>query len=138
MSPMEPGRTPSISTNVFDPDYIISCDAGAGLFDDGGYPTRWPSRMYRSYLTVFRKVQDGTRKRLHNLADADEISGFALCYLGQQDNALPWVPAGLPRRDEVRSYPTNFAAMSKEDIDRLARRGELLTRHLVAYYLPEL
>ena len=33
-SPMEPGRTPSISTNVFDPDYIICCDAGAGLFDD--------------------------------------------------------------------------------------------------------
>ena len=28
VSPMEPGRTPSISTNVFDPDYIICCDAG--------------------------------------------------------------------------------------------------------------
>ena len=138
VSPMEPGRTPSISTNVFDPDYIICCDAGAGLFDDDSYPTRWPSRMYRSFLTVFRKVQDGTRKRLHNLAGADEISGFALCYLGQQDDALPLVPAGLPKRDEVRSYPTDFAAMPKEDIDRLALRGELLTRFLVAYYLPEL
>ena len=138
VSPMEPGRTPSISTNVFDPDYIICCDAGAGLFDDDSYPTRWPGRMYRSFLTVFRKVQDGTRKRLHNLAGADEISGFALCYLGQQDNALPWVPAGLPTRDEVRSYPTNFAAMSKEDIDRLALRGELLMRFLVAYYLSDL
>ncbi len=61
VSPMEPGRTPSISTNVFDPDYIICCDAGAGLFDDNSYPTRWPSRMYRSFLTVFRKVQDATR-----------------------------------------------------------------------------
>ena len=30
VSPMEPGRTPSISTNVFDPDYIICCDAGGG------------------------------------------------------------------------------------------------------------
>ena len=138
VTPMEPGRTPSISTNVFDPDYIICCDAGAGLFDDDSYPTRWSSRMSRSFLTVFRKVQDATRKRLHNLAGAGDISGFALCYLGQQDNALPWLPAGLPRRDEVRSYPTDFTAMSNEDIDRLALRGELLTRFLLAYYLPEL
>ena len=138
VSPMGPGRTPSISTNVFDPDYIICCDAGAGLFDDDSYPTRWPSRMYRSFLTVFRKVQDATRKQLHYLADDGKISGFALCYLGQQDNALPWVPAGLPRRDEVRDYPTDFAAMSTADIDRLALRGKLLMRLLVAYYLPEL
>ena len=94
--------------------------------------------MYRSFLTVFRKVQDATRKRLHNLAGTDEISGFALAYLGQKDSALPWFPTELPRRDEVRTYPTDFAAMSMEDIDRLALRGELLTRFLVAYYLPEL
>ena len=138
VSPMEPGRTPSISTNVFDPDFIICCDAGVGLFDKDNYPTRWPNRMIRSFQTVSRKVQDAARKRLHNLAGADEISGFALCYLGQQENALPWVPAGLPMLDEVRSYPTDFATMSKEDIDRLALRGELLTRLLVAYYLPDI
>lgn len=138
VSPMEPGRTPSISTNVFDPEYIISCDAGAGLFDGDSYPTRWPSRMYSSFLTVFRKVQDATRKRMHHLADAGEISGFVLCYLGQQDQALPRLPPGLPRRDEVRDYPTDFAAMSTDDIDRLALRGELLMRLLVAYYLPDL
>ena len=138
VSSMEPGRTSSISTNVFNPDYIICCDAGAGLFEDDSYPTRWPCRMYRSFLTVFRKVQDATRKRLHGLAEAGGISGFALCYLGQQDNALPWFPAGLPKRAEVRDYPTDFAAMSKEDIDRLALRGEILMRFLVAYYLPDL
>ena len=138
VSPMEPGRISSISTNVFKPDYIISCDAGAGLFEGDDYPTRWPSRMYKSFLTVFRKVQDATRKRLHRLADAGEISGFALCYLGQQDNALPWFPAGLPKRAEVRDYPTDFAAMSKKDMDRLALRGEILMRFLVANYLPDL
>ena len=138
VSPMEPGRIPSISTNVFNPDYIICCDAGAGLFDDDSYPTRWPFRMYRSFLTVFRKVQDATRNKLHRLDDTNDISGFALCYLGQQDKALPWVPAGLPKQDEVRHYPTDFAAMSAEDIDRLALRGELLMRFLVAYYLPDL
>ena len=135
---MEPGRTPSISTNVFDPDYIICCDAGAGLFDDDSFPTRWPGRMYRSFLTVFRKVQDATRKRLHHLAGDGKISGFSLCYLGQQDSALPWVPAGLPGRNQVRDYPTDFAAMSTADIDRLTLRGELLMRFLVAHYLPEL
>ena len=138
VGPMEPGRSPSISTNVFDPNYIICCDAGTGLLDDDSYPTRWPGRMCRSFLTVFRKLQDASRKRLHRLADGGEISGFALCYLGQQDNALPWIPAGLPRREEVRHHPTNFAAMSIEDIDRLALRGESLTRLLVAYYLPDL
>ena len=138
ISPLEPGRTPSISTNVFDPNYIICCDAGTGLFDDDNYPSRWPSRMRRSFLTVFRKVQDATRKRLHSHRDSGKIAGFALSYLGQQDDALPWIPAGLPRHGEVRHYPTDFAAMSMHDLDRLALRGELLTRFLVAYYLPEL
>ena len=138
VNPMEPGRIASISTNVFDPEYIICCDAGAGLFDDDSYPTRWPTRMYRSFLTVFRKVQDATRKRLHYFADDGKISGFALSYLGQKDSALPWIPADLPTRDEVRHYPTDFAAMPKADVERLALRGEILTRLLVAYYLPEI
>lgn len=138
VSPMEPGRSSAISTNVFNPDYIICCDAGAGLFDDDNYPTLWYTRMYRSFLTVFRKVQDATRKQLHYLDDDGKISGFVLCYLGQQDTRLPWVPPGLPMRDEVRNYSTDFAAMSTEDIDRLALRGELLMRFLVAHYLPDL
>ena len=138
VSPMEPGRVASISTNVFHPDYIICCDAGTGLFDDDSYPMCWPSRMHRSFLTVFRKVQDATRNRLHRLAEWGDISGFVLSYLGQKDSKLPWLPAGLPRRSDVRNYPTDFAAMKREDIDRIALRGELLTRFLVAYYLPDL
>lgn len=138
VSPMEPGRTPSISTNGYNPDYIICCDAGAGLFDDDSYPTRWPFRMCRSFLTVFRKVQDGTRNKLHLLAKSGDITGFALCYLGQLDHRLPWVPAAMPKRDEVRHHPTDFAAMSTEDMDRLALRGEYLTRFLIAYYHPDL
>ena len=138
VSPMEPGRTPSFSTNVYNPDYIVCCDAGVGLFGDDSYPTRWPSRMCRSFLTVFRKVQDATRNKLHRLAATGDISGFALSYLGQQDSALPCIPAGLPKRDEVRHYPTDFAGMSTEDMNRLALRGEFLTRFLVAYYHPDL
>ena len=106
VSTMEPGRIPSISTNVFDPDFVICCDAGTGVLDDDSYPMYWPSRMTRAFLTVFRKAQDSTRKRLHELAGAGEIGGFALCYLGQRDESLPLVPAGIPRREEVREYPT--------------------------------
>ena len=138
VSPMEPGREPSISTNVFGPDYIICCDAGTGLLDDESYPMCWPTRMHRSFLTVFRKVQDATRNRLHRLDQWGDISGFVLSYLGQKDGKLPWVPPELPKRAEVRDYPTDFAAMKQADLDRIAFRGEVLTRFLVAYYLPDL
>ena len=138
VGPMEPGREPRISTNVFNPAYIISCDAGAGLFDDDSYPMWWASRMCRAFLTVFRKVQDATRSRLHQFAESGDISGFALAYLGQDDDRLPWLPPELPARAEVYDYPTDFSPMDVGDIDRLALRGEILTRFLVAYYLPDI
>lgn len=136
--PMEPGRTRGVSTNVFSPNYIICFDAGTGLFDGRDYPAKWPSRMYGAFLAVFRKVQDATRKRLHLLAESGHIDGFVLAYLGQNDKALPWFPAGLPTRDEVCGYPTDFAPMADPDIERIALRGEGLTRFLVSYYLPKL
>ena len=138
VGPMEPGRSPDVSTNVFDPKYIISCDAGGGLFDADSFPMWWPTRMHRSFLTTFRKVQDATRNRLHRHAATGAISGFAFAYLGQIDESLPWLPPDLPRRHEVYTYPTNFSPMAEADIERLARRGEVLMRELLAYYLPEL
>ena len=138
VSPLEPDRDPSISSNVFNPRYIICCDAGTGLLDDDVFPIWWPSRMKRAYLTTFRKVQDATRKRLHHLASANRISGFILSYLGQRDSALPWFPLHLPRRDEAYGYPTDFFAMDDKDIERLALRGECLTRLLIAHYHPDI
>ena len=138
VSPLEPGRDPLISSNVFNPEYIICCDAGVGLLDDDIFPLWWPSRMKRAFLTTFRKVQDATRKRLHQLDSANRISGFILSYLGQRDEALPWLPVDLPHRGEVYEYPTDFCAMDDEEIDRLALRGELLTRVLISYYHPDI
>ena len=138
VGPMEPGREPRISTNVFNPAYIIACDAGTGLFDGDTYPVWWASRMYRSFQTVFRKAQDATRNRLHRFEESGDISGFVLSYIGQRDNRLPWLPPQLPTLREVCDYPTDFSSMDAEDIDRLTLRGELLTRLLVAHYLPEL
>lgn len=137
VSALEPKRTSSTSTNVFDVDYVLCCDAGSGLFDDDSYPSRWRSRMKRSFETVFRKAQDATRNKLHQLADSEDISGFVLCYLGQQDRALPWIPTNLPSRDEVRHCPTDFAAMSDEMIELLTLRGELLMRLLVSHHISE-
>ena len=138
VSPLEPGRDPLISSNVFNPEYIICCDAGVGLLDDDIFPLWWPSRMKRVFLTTFRKVQDATRKRLHQLDSANRISGFILSYLGQRDEVLPWLPVDLPHRDEVYEYPTDFFAMDDEEIDRLALRGELLTRVLISHYHPDI
>ena len=76
--------------------------------------------------------------RLHQLKQAGLIKGFAMPYLGQQDERLPWKPGTLVRRGEVVNYPTNFAPMQDEWIDKLSARGEQLTRILVAMYLAEL
>lgn len=138
VSPMEPNRSESVSSNVFRPKFIIACDAGAGLLDDDSFPMWWPTRMHRSFLTTFRKAQDATRKRLHQIASTGEIAGFVLSYLGQNDRALPWQPADLPTRDQVYGYPTNFSAMADADIHLLTARGEQLTRLLLAHYLPDL
>lgn len=138
VSPMEPGRESSFSTNVFKPAFIISCDASTGLFDSDRYPKWWFRHIHRSFETIFRKAQDATRNRLHRLVESEEIAGFVLSYLGQNDDRLPWLPPELPTRREVREYPTNFSSMNIDDIDRLVLRGELLTRLLVAYHLSEL
>ena len=76
--------------------------------------------------------------RLHQLKEAGRIRGFALPYLGQQDERLPWKPATLVPRGEVVNYPTNFAPMREEWIDKLSARGEQLTRALVSAYLVDL
>ena len=140
IGPVDSDRNSSFSDNVFNPDYIVCCDAGTGIFDDDSFPAKMLSRLHRSFLTTFRKVQDATRQRLHSLVElgSGSVSGFVLPYLGQQDRALPWFPAGLPNRDSVRDYPTDFASMADSDIERLALRGEMLTRFLVSYYLPDL
>ena len=56
----------------------------------------------------------------------------------QQDAALPYSLPDLVTRDQVFGHPTNFAAMSEENINLLAQRGQQLTRMLLAYYCPEL
>jgi NTE family protein len=76
--------------------------------------------------------------RLHQWAEAREVRGFVLSYLGQRDERLPYTPAGLIRREAVINYPTNFSAMAEGDLVRLTDRGDQLTRLLLDYYCPVL
>ena len=135
---MEPGRSEAFAYNTFNPCYIVSCDAGYGQFSGDSYPYWWPSRMERSFETVFRKNHDAALTRLHDHASQGRLRGFVLPYLGQIDNALPYQLAGLVRREEVLGYPTDFSPMRRDIVERLALRGEQLTRLLISRYCPEL
>jgi len=135
---MEPGRSEAFGYNVFNPTHIVSCDAGHGQFSGEAYPYWWPSRMDQSFETVFRKNHDAALARLHEHASAGRLQGFVLPYLGQVDGALPYQPPDLVRRDEVAGYPTDFSPMERATVERIALRGEQLTRLLISHYCPDL
>lgn len=138
VSCMTPDRDDAFSTNVFRPTHIICCDAGPGQFDDVVMPYGWITRMRRSFEATFRQTQHGLQKQLHLWKKYGAIEGFIYAYLGQQDSRLPVQPPGLVRREDVVHYPTDFSAMSDNDIELLSRRGEQLTRFLIEYYCPNL
>lgn len=135
---LEPGRSPDYTYNIFPVDYIVACDAGRGLLTADPIPYFWISRLKRSFEAVFRKAQDAGRARLHEYAAAGELAGFVMPYLGNQDRALPVRPPDLVTREQVVGYPTDFAAMSDEDIELIARRGEQLSRLLIDRCCPDL
>jgi len=135
---LEPGRNPKYSIHTFPCEYIISCNAGHGLLSGQDIPMGFYSRISKTFGVIHKKVQDATMNRLHHLKEAGIIKGFALPYLGQQDKTLPWIPGGFIPREEVVNYPTDFAAMNEEWIEKLSNRGEQLTRLLVSYYLQDL
>lgn len=138
VSVMEPGREPDISVNVHKPDYIICLNASVGQLEGSDSPTWWPARVKRSFQTVHRKAQDSAYGRLHRYVESDELKGFVMVYLGQDDNRLPVKPPDLVPRSAVRYYPTDFSPMSEKNIALLTARGEQLTRLLLDHYAAQL
>ena len=135
VSVMEPGRDHRISRISYSVDTILVSDAGVGQFTGIAFPSMWFSRMVQVFNSVMRKVNDATKKRLHNYASRGELDRFVYINLGQIDNQ---VPTKLPKwinRETVIDYPTNFNAMKEEDIRRLSGRAEMLTRSLITRYL---
>jgi NTE family protein len=135
---LEPGRSAEVSLHTFQCQYLIACSAGEGQEAGNDVPQAFFPRVAKSFGIVHRRVQDSAMNRLHRLKQSGYIRGFAMPYLGQQDHRLPWTPASLIPRAEVMNYPTNFAAMPRQWLDKIAARGEQLTRALLPYYLPEL
>lgn len=138
VSCMLPGRSSEFSTNALPVDFIIACDAGHGMPSGARRPTFLASRMLATIMTIHRRTQTLTQNLLHRMAASGEIHGFLMPYLGQRDSALPVRPADLVTHDQVCDYPTNFNPMSQENIERLSKRGEQLTRCLVDTYAPHL
>ena len=138
LSCVEPGRDRRYHLHVYEPHYIICCHAGQGQFDGKKIPYGFYSRTSAAFESVFRKAQDASVNRLHMHLRAGRIKGFVLPYLGQQDQSLPIRPPDLVTRDEVAGYPTDFAGMHANKMERLTRRGEQLTRILLNHYCPEI
>lgn len=133
-----PNRNAEFSTNTFNVDFIICCAAGQGLPDARYIPFNWVSRMLATVDTIHRRTHSMSFDLLHRLSENNEIKGFVLPYLGQQDSRLPCPPTDLVTREDVMSYPTDFSPMSDEDIKKISMRGEQLTRHLIEIYYPNL
>jgi NTE family protein len=134
---LEPGRHPAYTGHVYDVDYVIACDAGRGALTRS-MPRLWPRRMTRVFSTTYRKTQDAGRARLHEAAASGALRGFVQPYLGMPDSRMPVPVTDLVPRDRVASYGTDFAAMSQDDLEALAGRGEQLTRALLGHYCPGL
>lgn len=132
---LEPGRSADFTFNVFHPQHIVCCYAGQGQLDDSGIPPYWwPSRLTRVTSATFKRAQDSSLTRLHDYVRRGEIDSFVLAYLGQQDSKLLNLPEDFIHREQVASYPTDFAPMTEQDIVLLSSRGEQLTRlHLDRY-----
>lgn len=135
---LEPGRNPSFSLHTYPCDYMIVCNAGYGQETGDALPLTFYPRVKKSFEIVHRRVQDSSMQRLHQLKLSGLIKGFAMPYLGQQDSRLPVKPNPLVPREDVLGYPTDFAPMNEEWIEKLSSRGEQLTRFLVSYYLFDL
>lgn len=137
LAPLWPDRDASVSLNVSAVDTIICCRAGYGLRFDP--PSQFfIARLTSTFACIFDRAQNAGIKRLFDLKAAGRINGFLMPFLGQDDTHLACAPPELVSREEVHGYPTDFAAMPEEWIEKLSTRGEQLTRALIDEHMPEL
>lgn len=137
LSPLLPGRSRRFTSHVYDLDYIVAVDAGPGPSAPRA-PNFMLGRLKRSFEIAHNRNQDGSRARVHELAAAGLFDGFVYSYLGMRDDRLPVRVADLMPRDAVAAYPTNFAKMSRSNLQAITTRAEQLTRTLIDFYCPDL
>jgi NTE family protein len=137
LAPLWPDRDPNVSLNVTRVDAIICCRAGYGLRHDP--PSQFMiARLKSAFVCVLDRSQNAGMKRLFELQASGRLRSLVIPYLGQDDRRLKYPPADLVTREAAYAYPTDFAAMSADWIERLSRRGEQLTRALIAEHAPHL
>lgn len=137
LAPLWPDRDPQISLNVTDIDTIICCRAGYG--QRFNLPSQFlVARMTSAFACIHDRAQNAAMKRLFDLKAAGKLKAFLLPYLGQNDSRLKYPPDDLVSREDTHGYPTDFSAMPEEWIEKLSRRGEQLTKALIAEHHPEL
>jgi predicted acylesterase/phospholipase RssA len=137
LSVLDVTRDELYTPHVYPVEYIIACDAGAGQSRPAA-PHIWPARMKRVVEIMHGRAQHGERARLYAAGSSAKLSGFVYAYLGMRDDRLPVPPVDLVPRGAVASYPTDFRAMSQDDLDALSTRGEQLVRALLPQYCPSL
>ena len=137
LSTLLPGRDPEYTEHVYDVDYIVAVDAAPGRRVKW-VPALTPFRLARAFDITYNKTQDGTRARLNSAAEHNDLAGFVHAYLPTFDDRLPRPVPGLVPREHVLGYPTDFAAMTTENLRRLTTRGQQLTSVLLDHYCPEL
>jgi len=137
LSVLEPGRSEAFTPHVYNLSYIVSCDAGRGELRIRS-PHFLLGRLARSFDVVHGRAQNAARARLHEWTAAGRLKGFAMAYLGMQDDRLPVPVADLVPRSAVATYGINFSAMSQTALDVLSGRGEQLVRTLLPIYCPGL
>ena len=137
-SALLPGRSRHISTNVSDPhDWIIACDAGRGLFDGTSRPYWYAGRVKQSFDSTYRKAQDADRSKLFELNNQQSpVNGFVVAMLGMDDSNLPVPIPNLVPREQVTGFKTNLSALSPNQVNLLASRGQQVMGALVSHYGP--
>lgn len=137
LAPLWPDRDLAISLNVENVDTIICCRAGYGLRHDP--PNQFMiARLKSTFTTIHDRAQNAAVKRLFELQEHGKFSAVIMPFLGQDDSRLKHRPADLVTREDAYAYPTDFSAMNPAWIDCLSKRGEQLTKALIAQYAPHL
>jgi len=137
LAPLWPDREPSVSLNVERIDTIICCRAGYGLRHDP--PNQFfVARLKSAFACIQDRAQNAALKRLFDLKSNGRLATFVMPFLGQDDSRLKFSPPDLVSREEAYAYPTDFSMMSPVWIERLSRRGEQITRAMIAEHAPEL
>lgn len=133
LAPLWPDRDAAISFHVDRYSRIIACRAGYAL-EAAPAPSLATTRVTAAFESIFARAQNFAVKRLFDLKAMGQLDDFLHPYLGQADHRLACAPLDLISCEEVAGYRTDFSAMPEEWIDKLVKRGEQVTRALLAQY----